>query len=173
MTNQLELRRFGAQAMQWNPFAKFLFLVRGQFAIDLHDVGLEDIVRWGHHSVRKLAVIGHQQQAFAVIVETPDRVDPLSQSPNKLHDGLAPFRIEHRCHAVLRLIQHDVHLMLRRMEQAMIHLNVIARDVGFRAEFRNDYAVHHHVAFANQHFRLAAAGDTGLRKNLLQSLFRH
>ena len=69
--------------------AELLLLVGGQGAGDLDHVGLGQVGGGGDDGVGHLAVIGEQQQPFAVVIEAAHRIDPLLDTVQQVHDGRA------------------------------------------------------------------------------------
>ena len=74
---------------------------------------------------------------------------------------------------LLGLLQGDVDLVFGRVDQAAIHFDVVAFQVGFGAEFGDHGAVDRDAAFQDDLLGLPAGGHAGLRENLLEPLFGH
>jgi hypothetical protein len=110
---------------------------------------------------------------FAVIVEASDGIDPLLDAANQFHHGGAMLRIAHRGDGVVRLVQRDVDLMLGRVDQTPVHFDVVAFQVGLRAQFGDHRAVHRYPAFHDILLRLPPRSHAGLREDLLKALFGH
>jgi hypothetical protein len=79
-----------------------------------------------------------------------------------MHHGLPPFGIGDCRHTALGLVQRQVDVPLGSVEQTPIDFDVIALEVGFRAEFGDSFAVHGDPALNYQFLGFAATGDAGL-----------
>ena len=71
-----------------NTPEQLLQLLLSRLALDLHPVGLGQLVLGVGNPRLQLAIIGQQQQAFAVSVQSPGRVDPRNR--NKVLERGAP-----------------------------------------------------------------------------------
>ena len=67
----------------------------------------------------------------------------------------------------LGLLQRQVDVVLGRAQQAAVHFDVVALEVRLRAELGDGRAIHRDAAFEDQFLGFAAAGDAGLREDLL------
>ena len=56
------------------------------------------------------------------------------------------------------------------MQQLAVDADMVAGSIGLGAEFGDDFAVYLHAAFSDQVLGVAAAGDSRLREDLLESL---
>src|SRR5215510_7863709 len=74
---------------------------------------------------------------------------------------------------VVRLVQCDVDLALRRVDQFAIDLDVIAVEIGFRAELSDGRAVDGDAPLGHQLLGLTPRGDPGLRDDFLEALLGH
>jgi hypothetical protein len=69
--------RAGALPFNGNAGAELVQLIFGRLASNLHQIGLFDARGRAGQLVRELAVVGHQKQALAVIVQAADGVEAL------------------------------------------------------------------------------------------------
>ncbi len=114
----------------------------------------------------KLAVVGHQQQAFAVIIEPANRKQPRGQIDQSNH-----------CWAALRIIgggndaggfiQHDVGSRINFPDRLTVDENRILLGINACAGDNHDFAIDRHPAGANELLAVAPRGDTGARQYLL------
>src|SRR4029079_1616483 len=81
--------------------------------------------------------------------------------------------IGNRGHAFLGLVECNIGQVLGSTQQASIDLDVVSLDVGLGTQLSHGLSVHRHATFDDQLFGLAPAGDTRLRQDLLETLFRH
>ena len=66
--NQLDVRGGSLAPVQRNAFGEGGDLLLGQVAVDLDDVGLDDVAYGRGDTMGELAVVGEEKQAFAGIV---------------------------------------------------------------------------------------------------------
>jgi hypothetical protein len=121
---------------------------------------------------RQLAVVGQQQQAFRVVVESPDRIDALADAAQQIHDGRPALRIDHRGHESARLVEQQIAERLAHGDAAAVDADVVPIGIGFRAELAHHGAVHADTALAHQVFRRASRADAGGGENFLKTV-RH
>ena len=86
---------------------------------------------------------------------------------DKFHHRLPAFRIGDRGHVAFGLVEHQVSLFFRTVEQLAVHADVVARGVGLRAQLGDDGAIHRNASLGDQLFGLAARCDAGSGNDLL------
>jgi len=136
----------------------------------LHQVRLFHARRCLGQLVGQFAIVGHQQQAFAHVVQAPHRVKPLSHLLEELHHGWPALRILHRGHKAARFIQHKIAQPLGALQQLPVHTNMVPARVGLGAKLGNHRAVHLHTPLLNHLLGLAPARHSALRQDFLQAL---
>src|SRR5271165_1306762 len=119
--------------------------------------------------VRQLAVVGHQQQAFARIVQPSHRKNPLTTADELHHRGTL-FRVAHRRHVTLWLVDDVVPEALGTLQQFAIDADVIARRVGLGTQLGYDFPVDLHASGEDNLLSLAARANSGRGDDLLQPL---
>lgn len=162
--------RSGLSAIDTYAFAKTIEIVFGGLSTDLHEVSLLHSRRRACELVGQFAVVGDQQETFADVVKAAHRIEALAHLAEELHHGRAAFGIADGGEVALGLVKHEIAMALRALEEFAIDADVVAGGIGFRTQFCNDCAVHLNAALRDEFFRVAAAGDAGLRKNLLKAL---
>ena len=167
MIQQLDLRGRSFPAVQEDAFAELLLLLGSDLSGDLHDVRFLDVSSGGGDAVREIAVVGKQQQALAVIVESSYRVDALLHTFDQVHYRVAALRVGYGRDVRFRLVQRDVNQLSRRPEKLAVDFDVVAVQVGFAAEFRDGFAVDRNSTFCDHLLGFATAGYTGAREDLL------
>ena len=98
----------------------------GLFAVDFHTggqadhlriadfrahgdaVGFGNMVAWVHDEVGKFAVVGEQQQALTVFIQSADGVHPLRYVLHQLRYASSAQLIVHGGHKAARLVEHDI-----------------------------------------------------------------
>ena len=125
-----------------------------------HQRGLRQL-----ESARQLAVVGQQQQAFGVDVQTPDRDHPRQAAGQGVEHRRPPLRIIVRGQQADRLVVAPDPRGLGRRDRLAVHGDdVVARHQGRRRV--KDAAVHRHLAQADQPLDLATRGDARARHGL-------
>jgi hypothetical protein len=77
-------------------------------AADLDQVGLLHARCRAGELVGQVAVVGHEQQALAQVVQPSNRIEALAQLREKLHHGWPLLGIAHRRDKTPRLVEHVV-----------------------------------------------------------------
>src|SRR5262249_21340576 len=113
------------------------------------------------------------QKAFAVVVQTADRIHPLLYPAQKFHHGRSALRIAHRGDRVVGLVEGDVDEAFRSVDQAAVGLDVVAFEVGLRAEFGDHLTVDGHTPLDDHLLRVPARRYTGMGEDFLEPLFGH
>jgi hypothetical protein len=94
-----------------------------------------------HQLVCQVAIIGQQQQAFAVEVEASDRIQPRLAAQQLHHRGPALW-IRHRGYVSTRFVQRHVLVTLGPVKQFVLHANRVSFGISFGAQFRNSGAIY-------------------------------
>ena len=92
-----------------------------------------------------LSIVGEHQHSRGVLVETSDREHPGSTLLEKFHHCLLGVRIGSRGHESLRLVHHDVDLLLT-VKPLSVEADIVLGDVDFCSEFSDDVSVDCHTA---------------------------
>src|SRR5579885_3876644 len=163
----------GLAAVQGDALAKLSLLLLAQMAVGFHQVGFDDVACGRGDAVCEFAVVGQQQQAFAVIIQPPDRINPLLDAAQQVHDGLAALRIADRGHHALGFVQGDVNVALRFFKKTAVDFDMVAIEVRLGAELRDRPAVDGDAAFGDHLLGFPPAGDAGLRQDFLEALLSH
>src|SRR6185312_6544985 len=131
--------------------------------------------------IRKVAVVGHQQQTFAQVVQPPHRIQPrhlavladgffLGILPQQLHHGRPLLGIVERGDIAAWLVHHKILLLLAALQQLAVDTDVVAAEVCFRAQLGDDLAIHLHAAIEDDLLRGTARSNARLREYLLQAI---
>jgi hypothetical protein len=154
--------------------AKLVERLIAGLAADLDQVDLRHLVGGAGEQVGKLAVVGHQQQAFALIVEASDREDT-RLAGKEPHHRRTPLGIAGRRDVPLGLVQHCVAqpmaTLARFGQQLAIDADVVEPSIGLSSEFGDRLAVDLNAPFGDQLLGLAAGGDSSGGNDLLQPFF--
>jgi len=161
--------RTGSAFLDCHASAKSVEIFFAWLPTDLDEVSLLDPRGGARELVGEFAIISHQQEAFAEIVEATDGVEAFARLGEKLHDGGPTFGIADRGDVALGFVEDEVAMALGTLEELAIDTNMIAGGVGFAAELSNDLSIDLNTTGGDEFFRMAATGDAGLRKDLLQA----
>jgi hypothetical protein len=160
----------GLTVLDGDSAAQDVELVLGGLAADF------DQVRFLHAGggfcelVGQFAVVGHQEQAFSLVVEAAHGVEALGHLLKELHDGGPALGILDGGDKTLGLVEHVVAQALGSVEQLAVDADVVLCRVGLGSQLGDDLAVYLHAALGNHGLGAAAAGDAGLGEDLLQTL---
>ncbi len=107
-----------------------------------HAIELVDLIARVHESMCELSVVGEQEYAYRVAIETPDREQAVFLFPrdvDEIHHGSPVTWIVRRRDGIGRLVDKDVEVSMGR-NPAAVHLHLIlVGDV--RGEFPDDGAI--------------------------------
>ena len=118
--------------------------------------------------LRKVAVVGEQQQPEAVLVETSHRVDTLrAGARDQLHDRLSGMGIVERSDVALGLVQHQVDLLLA-LHRLVVEPHFVGRQ-HLGSQFGDDLAVDRNDARRDEIVGLAARADSRLGDEAVQA----
>jgi hypothetical protein len=136
--------------------AQALERVRGRDAAHAHVVLAFHFVARMHEPFGQLAVVGEQQQAFGVVVETSDGVDVLLHLGQQHEDRVAVFGIVARGHVAAGLEEHDVAPPAGDVDSLAVHTDVVMAGVGLGAQLEHRLAVHRDASLRDESFRGAS-----------------
>jgi hypothetical protein len=120
--------------------------------------------------VCQFAVVGHQKQSLAHVIQAPNRVKPLAHLLEELHHCRSAFRILHRGHEALGFIEYEIAKPFRALQQLAVHANVVASGIGLGAQRGHDLAVDLDAPLLDQFLASASARNSRLSQNLLEPL---
>ena len=124
--------------------------------------------------LRKRAVVGHEQQALAVLIQTAHRVQAGGDIAHQLHHGLAAQLVAGGGHIAAGLVQGQiVHLLiLADIDALVVHVQYVAVGVHLVAHL-DGVAVDLHAALGNDLFCRTAGAQTLFSHDLLNTFFCH
>ena len=124
--------------------------------------------------LRKRAVVGHEQQALAVLIQTAHRVQAGGDIAHQLHHGLAAQLVAGGGHIAAGLVQGQiVHLLiLADIDALVVHVQHVAVGVHLVAHL-DGVAVDLHAALGNDLFCRTAGEQTLFSHDLLNTFFCH
>ena len=116
----------------------------------------------------QFAIVGEQEYARGVAVETTDGVNALiAGTLDEVHDRLAVLGIVAGGDIILRLVEEHVDLFLDA-NGLVVELDLV-RTLHLRAELGDDYAIDADDASLDKGIGLAARADTGIGEELVQT----
>jgi hypothetical protein len=166
----MDATRAGLAAFDSDASAEAIEGFLSGLAADFYEVGFLHTCGGPGEFVGQVAVVGHEQQAFAQVVETANGIETFARLREELHHRRAAFGIAHRGHEALGLVEHVVAETLGALEQFAIDADVVVGSIGLTAELGDDFAVDLNAALGDQLFGMAAAGDSSLGENLLEAI---
>jgi hypothetical protein len=144
-------------------------LFRG-FATDFDEISFFHSRGGAGQLVGQFAVVGHQQQTLAEVIEAANGINAFLDLCEEFHHRGPVLGIAHGGDEALGLVEHEVAQALRALQELAVDANVIANRVGLGAEFGHDFAVDLYTSFGDQFFGVAAAGDAGLGEDFLEAV---
>jgi hypothetical protein len=123
---------------------------------------------------RQVAVVGQQQQAFAVQVQPAHGVEAYWPLEQRLQPWTAARVVEDRQHAG-RLIEHEIGTtgLELGLEQVAVDTNLIALRIDLDPQHVDHLAVDRHPAGLDHLVTGAPRGDPRVGHHLVQSFLRH
>lgn len=101
------LSRGGALALHHHALAQRFQRLWGGNAFDLHKIGFGQFVAWMGQAMVHQAIIREEQQALAIHVQPPGRVDPLRHI-HELAQGGTSLRIGKGGEHAIRLMKEEI-----------------------------------------------------------------
>src|SRR5579863_7153954 len=109
----------------------------------------------------EVAVVGEQNEATGSVFEITDGIDTRGKSAERVDERFAAFGVRHGSDDVDRLVECKVDVIFGRGDEFAGGFDLVGGEIGFRAEFRDDFAVNADLATANELLRVSARGDAG------------
>src|SRR5438093_5831644 len=117
-------------------------------------------------ALRPCAVVGEEEKAGRVRVETPDRIETPALA-DELANGPATVRIADGAHDIDRLIQREIAARARERDRAPVDADARAgRDT--RPELAHDLAIGDDPTFDDERLGGASRRDAAFGQHLLQ-----
>ncbi len=141
-------------------------LVFRRHSRNLHEISFGNVRGRLHQFVRECTVIGEQQQALAVEIETSDGIQT-DLAANQVHHRGPTFGIGDGGYVSSRLVEGDVLVALGALKQLSIHADRVCFGIGLGAELSNNVPVYAHQSGLDEFFGFAARGNTCRSHDLL------
>ncbi len=148
----------------------------GGDAADFDEVGLFDAGGGFGERVGQVAVVGHEEEALAEVVEAAYGIEAdlvavgAVLGLHEVHDGGALFGVFEGGDVAAGLVEHVVALLLGALEELAVDADVVAGGVVAGAEGVDDLPVDLDAAGEDDLLGFAAAGDAGLGEDLLEAV---
>jgi hypothetical protein len=168
--DQFDLGRSGAGTFEDDPPLKLEDLLMAGLALDLDLIDLGDTFRSVGDQLGKVPIVGEEEEAFALEIETTDGVDLIPKGTQEIDDERALAGIGSTAEESLRLVEKEIDLLLPfepRIDEFAVHLDMVALGVDLRAELGHHLAIDCHGASDDPLLRFAAGGEASGGDNLL------
>lgn len=142
-------------------------------AAHLHVVDLRHVVARMQQAMAELAIRGHQEQAFRMVIQAPHRQKAVGFVSDEIGDGFATFGIRQGGHHFDRLVQHEGGLRLARLDGFAIKRDLVDARSDAPPKDGDHLAIDGHPSFFDVGFRAPPRGDPCARQIDMQSLFGH
>jgi mannose-6-phosphate isomerase-like protein (cupin superfamily) len=168
VSQELDLGRQRHAIFELDPAPPSVDFLGLHHALELHDI------RFGGGAARvqkrfgELPVIGGQENAARVEVESPDRIHPARHCGEQLADARATFRVLHGGDDTARLVQDHVNRRFANDARPVDFDPAVAR-IDLRSELRHDLSVHAHTTGGDEPFGRTAGRHARMSQYLLQA----
>src|SRR4051812_46792994 len=161
----LDARRRGRAVVELDAVAQAPEVILGRASADAGAVGLGNLEARMGQAVRELAVVGQQDQAGALGIQAPDRVQAPGALGRELDDGRAPVGVARGRDHAGRLVDRVDDVLARRAQRRAVERDAarlvdVARRIGDGLAGDRDPARAHDVLGG------AAGGDAGVSEVL-------
>jgi hypothetical protein len=140
-----------------HPIQAFL----GRFAAYAREVFPFHLVAGMQQAFGERPVVGEEQQAFRVVVESSHGVDVLGDLGEQIEHGRPALRVLPRRDVAPGFVEQDVAVARGDPDPRAVDADVVAAGLGPRAEFQYGRAVHRHAPLGDQRLRRAPRGYPG------------
>lgn len=134
-------------------------------------VGFVHLVAGMQNEIAQFTVVGHEQGAFRIEIESTDGKKTLRKVGHKIGNRRPALRVGEGGHIPGRFVEQDIDFLLEPDRLAVTGDDILSR-VDFQTHRLHDVAVDGNPTGANQFLGTSAGSDTGLGKDFLQS-FTH
>ena len=154
-------------AVQKNSAHQFWRERRVPWSVQCYFVFLVDLVARMSEPLREFAVVGENEETFALRIEPADVEKSRKFRREQIEDGIARVRIAFGRNKTGRLVQDNRQWKID-MNELAIHFHVIARG-RLRTEIRARFSVDGDATSCNQLIAMTARTDTGGGKKAIQT----
>ena len=118
------------------------------------EIGLPDLVPGVHHRVRKIAVVGQDQDTRRVAVEAADRINALVDADVITNGAPPPLVVDGR-DGVSRLVEEYVHFRIEDDDLSAVKKDRVGRGLNPGAKVVDHLVIHGDAARGDEFIRLA------------------
>ena len=122
-----------------------------------------------HKALRQGTVIGQQQQAFGMVIETTNRINTALNAFEVIHNRAAALRIRYRRDDALRLIEQIIFHAFR-FQAFPVDFDAVHVRINLHAQLRHRAAIDLHLTGYDELLCLTARRKTTTANILLQTL---
>ena len=123
------------------------------------------------NEIAQFTVVGHEQGAFRIEIESTDGKKTLGKVGHKIGNRRPTLRVGEGGHVPGRFVEQDIDFLLELDRLAVTGDDILSR-VDFQTHRLHDVAVDGNPTGADQFLGTSAGSDTGLGEDFLQS-FTH
>lgn len=144
--------------------------IGGRHAAHFGPVGLGHMVLGVRHLVQEVAVVGEKDQAFAFLVQPPDRAQHGARRQfHQIRDQVRGMHVAAGRNHAARLVERNIVMLGWRVNAAPFKRDPVHARLDFHAHLGHDLAVDFDAPFLDPHFTRPAGPDPGLGEPLLQT----
>jgi hypothetical protein len=161
--------RHDANAFDVDALAQTLDRAGGNVAAHQHGVLALNAVAWVEKSLDERAIIGEQQQPFAVAVQAAGRDHAGRARRQQIGDRARGVGVAQAGNVSGRLVQEQVGVLCLRPQRPAVHTDIVAAGDSGAAGLAHNGAVDADAALGNQPLGGPARGDARRGKQLVQA----
>ena len=141
------------------------------YALYLHQINLRMLMFGMQEALGQRAVVGQQQQPFAVMIQPSDDKEPFGHFDQFFPGGVAGTQVDPG-EIPGRLVQHHVTQTLR-VKRFAVDAHIRSRRISLCAELGHNTTVNRHPTGDDQRLTCAPRSQASLSQDFLETLFSH
>ena len=122
-------------------------------------------------ALREVSIVGQDQKAFRIVVETSDGKHPLRDPAEEIRYNRPSLRIVKRRHIALWFMEQNIDPLCITRDQSAIHADFVPVGVRLCSRFHHHGLVDGNPAFGDHLFRRATGRDARAREDFLYAFF--
>ncbi len=143
---------------------------KGEAALDLDEEGLRELVPDAENGGSEVAIVGEQDEAAVVVIESADGIDALGKTAQEIAKGAAILRIGEMGDDFGRFVDDEIGGLFCGIDEAAGNFDAVGIGVGLGAELGDDVAVDANLTGDDELFGVAARGDAGVGNDFLEAI---
>ena len=147
-------------------------LPRRETSPDLDEVCLRNLMPGMLETLCKIPVVCQYKKPFRIVIESPDRIDPLLYVAQEIRHDRSPLGILQARHITRGFMEHQVEFFNPGRNEPAVDSDFIPPGVCLRSELGDDFTVYADPAFPDVLLRRPAGYDASPGDNFLKSILQ-